>query len=81
MKPVINGLALTAAAVMAAIGLASPAQANAPGYVKQGVYGWADQCAGVGYTGQANQLWSNYYCTTIIPSRWSGPGHYELWVS
>jgi hypothetical protein len=80
MKRLATGLALTAATVVAVFGLASPAQAGVPGYTRQGLYGWGDQCLGVGYYGQTNHSWTNYYCATITPSSWNGPGLYELWV-
>jgi hypothetical protein len=63
------------------IGLgAAPAHAGAPGYVKQGSYGWGDQCLGIGYYGQTNHSWQAYYCETVMPSGATGPGLYTLWV-
>jgi hypothetical protein len=73
-------LALTAAAVaMATFGLSAPAFAG--GYVKQGSYGWNDQCLGVGYNGVVNHTWTSYYCDTIFPSGATGPGLYNLYVA
>jgi hypothetical protein len=80
MKRLMTTLALTTAAVAAATALATPAQAGAPGYTRQGTYGWGDQCLGVGYYGQQNHSWTYYYCETVVPSSWSGPGRYDLWV-
>ncbi len=73
-------LALTAAALVAATGLAAPANAQPPGYVKYGSYGWGDQCLGVGYYGQSQNRWQAYYCETVMPSGATGPGLYHLWV-
>ncbi|HUR05940.1 MAG TPA: hypothetical protein VM347_25565 [Nonomuraea sp.] len=73
-------LTLTAATLVAAISLSSPAQADVPGYVKQGTYGWPDQCLGIGYDGQTNNTWRYYYCETVIPTNWNAPGLYYLWV-
>lgn len=81
MKRLVVGLALTAAVAVGAVGLGSSAQAGAPGYTRQGLYGWGDQCLGVGYYGQQNHRWSTYYCATITPSGATGPGLYELWVA
>jgi hypothetical protein len=81
MKRIVTGLALTATAIVAAASLASPAQAGLPGYVRQGLYGWGDQCLGIGYYGQSNHSWTYYYCNTVVPSSWDGPGSYELWVA
>jgi hypothetical protein len=81
MKRLAATLALTAATVVAAVGLATPAQAGAPGYVRQGLYGWGDQCLGVGYYGYTNHQWNAYYCETISPSGATGPGLYALWVA
>jgi hypothetical protein len=79
MKRLVAGMALTATSIVATIGLAAPAQAAA--YVHHGTYGWGDQCLGVGYYGKTNNQWTSYYCTTIVPSSWNGPGRYELWVA
>lgn len=80
MKRTVATLTLTAAALVAAFGLGSPAQAEAPGYVKHSTYGWPDHCQGVGYQGQNNHTWSAYYCETVIPTNWNAPGLYYLWV-
>ena len=77
----VPALSLTAAAVVAAVSLGSPAQAQLPGYVKYGSYGWGDQCLGVGYDGYTNHTWASYYCDTVTPSGATGPGLYNLWVS
>ncbi|MEU4231012.1 hypothetical protein AB0F17_42545 [Nonomuraea sp. NPDC026600] len=76
----LAALTLTAATLVAAVSLSSPAQAEIPGYVKQGTYGWPDQCNGIGYSGQTNQTWRFYYCETVIPTNWNAPGLYYLWV-
>jgi hypothetical protein len=73
-------LALTVTAAVAAVGLSSPAQAEVPGYVKVGAYGWPEQCANIGYTGVVNHTWSVYYCETVSPASWDGPGLYYLWA-
>ncbi len=73
-------LALTAAALVAASTLASPALATSSAYVKQASYGWPDQCQWFGNQGQVNNTWSSYYCETVIPTNWSSPGLYHLWV-
>ncbi|WP_188191308.1 hypothetical protein [Nonomuraea sp. SYSU D8015] len=77
---ILAALALAAATLVTAFSLGSPAQAAAPGYVKQGSYGWPDQCLGVGHQGQVNHTWSSYYCETVIPTNWNAPGLYHLWV-
>jgi hypothetical protein len=74
-------LALTATAVVTALSIGSAAQAGLPGYVKQGSYNWGDQCQSIGYAGQANHTWQYYYCETVSPSSWDGPGLYNLWVA
>jgi hypothetical protein len=74
-------LVLTTTAVITAIGLAIPAQAGLPGYVKYGSYGWNEQCLNIGYTGQANHTWHYYYCETVGASTWDAPGLYNLWVA
>jgi Spy/CpxP family protein refolding chaperone len=73
-------LALAAAALVAASALASPALAASAAYVKQGSYGWPDQCQWFGQQGQTNHTWSSYYCETVIPTNWTAPGLYNLWV-
>jgi hypothetical protein len=80
MKRIVTALSLTVAGVIAAVGLSAPAQAEVPGYVKQGVYTWPDFCSGVGYQGVLNHTWQSYYCETIIPTNWNSPGVYYLWV-
>jgi hypothetical protein len=77
---VVTALSLAVAGVAAAVGLAAPAQAGAPGYVQQGTYGWPDQCQGIGYYGQQNHQWQQYYCETVVPTNWTAPGQYRLWV-
>ncbi|WP_433512335.1 hypothetical protein ACQP2T_52725 [Nonomuraea sp. CA-143628] len=76
----LAALTLAAATLITAFSFASPAQAEIPGYVKQGTYGWPDQCAGIGYDGQINHTWRQYYCETVIPTNWNAPGLYYLWV-
>ncbi|MFI7703900.1 hypothetical protein [Nonomuraea sp. NPDC049480] len=76
----LAALTLTAAALVTASSFGSPAHAEVPGYVKQGTYGWPDQCLGVGHQGQTNHSWRLYYCETVIPTNWSAPGLYYLWV-
>lgn len=80
MKRLLCGLALTAAVVVGSAGLGTAAQASALAYHKQGLYGWGDQCLGVGYSGKQQGLWTSYYCVTDTPSGATGPGLYELWV-
>jgi spermidine/putrescine-binding protein len=79
-KRLLATMALTATAVVAAVSLAAPAQAQVPGYVKYNSYGWGDQCLGIGYYGQTNHTWQAYYCETVAPSGATGPGLYNLWV-
>ena len=55
----VAAAALVAAATVATIGLASPAQAA--GYVKYGSYGWNDQCLSIGSAGVTNHTWTAYY--------------------
>jgi hypothetical protein len=71
---------LAATGVVAAVSVASSAQASASGYVKYASYGWNEQCLNIGYTGQLNHAWSSYYCQTISPSGATGPGLYNLYV-
>ncbi|MEU7863190.1 hypothetical protein [Nonomuraea sp. NPDC049141] len=80
MKRILAALTMAAATLVATISLSSPAQAEIPGYVKQGTYGWPDQCNGIGYYGQTNGTWRFYYCETVIPTNWNAPGLYYLWV-
>ena len=72
---------MAATVVVAVVGVTAPAQAGAPGYTRQGIYGWGDQCLGIGYYGQTQGRWTSYYCQTITPSGATGPGSYELWVA
>ena len=77
----VTALSLTAAALVAAVGMSAPAQADGPpGYTRQGVYTWPDYCSGVGYQGVTNHSWRAYYCETVIPTNYNGPGVYYLWV-
>ena len=55
----------------------STAAHAANGYRLQGRYGHADQCAGIGYHGQQNHQWTQYYCNTVAPARPPRPGRYE----
>jgi hypothetical protein len=80
MKRLLIGLTLTTAAVLGTAAVGTTAQASALAYHKQGIYGWGDQCLGVGYYGKQQGQWSNYYCVTVTPSGATGPGLYELWV-
>jgi hypothetical protein len=80
MKRTRAALSLTAATIVAAFSLGSPAQAEVSTYVKHGTYGWPDQCLGVGHQGKINNSWSAYYCETVIPTNWTAPGLYHLWV-
>ncbi|NRQ38054.1 hypothetical protein HII36_40430 [Nonomuraea sp. NN258] len=80
MKRPLAALTLTAATLATALSLGSAAHAEVPGYVKQGSYGWPDQCLSIGYQGKINHNWSNYYCETITPTNWMAPGMYYLWV-
>jgi hypothetical protein len=78
---IVTALALTAAAVTAAVGLSAPADASGPpGYVAYNHYTWPDWCSGVGYAGVTNHTWRSYYCETVIPTNFNGPGDYILWV-
>jgi uncharacterized membrane protein len=74
--------ALALAALVAAPALASPALAasTSAAYVKHGSYGWPDQCQWFGRQGQADHTWSSYCCETVIPTNWTAPGLYNLWV-
>jgi hypothetical protein len=76
----MTALGLTAATALVAVGLAAPAQAGAPGYVKAGSYGHGDQCLNIGQIGVNNHSWASYYCETVTPATWSAPGLYNLWV-
>jgi len=80
MKRFLAGLALTSAVVAGAVGAGSAASASALAYHKQGIYGWGDQCLGIGYYGKQQGQWTDYYCVTVTPSGATGPGTYELWV-
>ncbi|NJP93023.1 hypothetical protein HCN51_26850 [Nonomuraea sp. FMUSA5-5] len=75
----LAALALTAAALLASPAVAVSAATSAA-YVKQASYGWPDQCQWFGAQGQANHTWSSYYCETVIPTNWTAPGLYNLWV-
>jgi hypothetical protein len=81
MKRLVIRTVLIASVVLSAVGLGSAAQAGAPGYTRQGLYGWPDQCVGIGYVGQQNHQWTSYYCETITPTNWQAPGLYALWVA
>ncbi|WP_432989139.1 hypothetical protein [Dactylosporangium sp. CA-233914] len=82
MKRFVSRAALIATVALALVGVGSAAaQAGAPGYTQQGLYGWPDQCVGVGYAGAQNHQWTSYYCETISPAGWNGPGLYALWVA
>ncbi|WP_433059981.1 hypothetical protein [Dactylosporangium sp. CS-033363] len=81
MKRFLASTALIAAVAAGALGVgATAAEAGAPGYTRQGLYGWPDQCAGIGYVGQQNHQWTSYYCETITATNWQAPGLYALWV-
>jgi hypothetical protein len=80
MKRSAAALALIIAASVGSLGIGTAAQASAQAYHKQGIYGWGDQCLGVGYYGKQQGQWTNYYCVTVVPSGATGPGRYELWV-
>jgi hypothetical protein len=82
MKRFVVRAALIATVVFSSVGLvAATAEAGAPGYTRQGLYGWPDQCAGIGYVGQQNHQWTSYYCETITATNWQAPGLYALWVA
>ena len=76
----MTGVALTVTALAATLSISTAAQA-AGGYQLQGRYGHSDQCAGIGYYGQQNHQWAQYYCNTVTPAGATGPGLYELWVA
>jgi hypothetical protein len=81
MKRFLASTALIATVAVGALGIgATAAEAGAPGYTRQGLYGWPDQCVGIGYVGQQNHQWTSYYCETITPTNWQAPGLYALWV-
>jgi len=81
MKRFVMRTALIATVALAVAGVGSAAQAGAPGYTRQGLYGWPDQCAGIGYVGQQNHQWTSYYCETITATNWNSPGLYALWTA
>ncbi|MEV8517226.1 hypothetical protein [Dactylosporangium sp. NPDC051484] len=81
MKRFFVRAVLIVSVVLSAAGIGSVAHAGAPGYTRQGLYGWPDQCAGTGYVGQQNHQWTSYYCETITATNWNAPGLYALWVA
>jgi hypothetical protein len=82
-KRLLASLALTAASVVTALTLGSPAaQATGyPGYVKYGTYNWREQCNNISYEGLAAHRWQFSYCDEISPSTANTPGLYFLWVA
>jgi hypothetical protein len=78
-KRLLTTLALGAVTAVATLGLAAPAKAD-NGYHKQGLYGWPDQCSGIGSYGVSQGTWHYWYCITDSHASWDAPGLYELWV-
>jgi hypothetical protein len=72
----LASLALTS--IVATVGLTAPAHASS--YVLYKSFGWGDACTSAGYAGEQAGQWVAYYCDTIAPSSWDGPGLYDLYV-
>lgn len=74
------GVAALAATPLIALTAATAEAGGAPGYVLYKSYTQPDACASSGYAGQQAGQWDYYYCDTVYPASWDGPGDYDLYV-
>lgn len=81
MRRRVIALGLAAAAAATTLGLAAaPAEASGSYHLQYAGYMWPDQCAWYGQQGIAQHQWSAYYCETVVPTDYTRPGSYNLWV-